>query len=449
MASEPPCGSRPSSSSSASIRPASARSPSRIRSASAESAPSRSTVSGSRSRRIGRVRAEIERELGQFLQSQSPGCPPTPRQSAGQGPARPASPTLPAKVDDQPLQIAALGHIADVRQRRRMRFGQLEQGRRLAQRPGDGDHRAFAWPALRAVPRRPRQSRRRPARPRSPACRRTAKLRQPRRPDVAGSDLTAWPSDHELLGVAKPFSKRIGERPRSRLVGAVEQVEADRRIGPVQRPGQAALGRLHCPAWSGARTRPAARPSGRRPPGQPLLRGLLGRDGRIFGADDIDAGIGSRGGVQHHFPGLQIDQPIARPQRAPLARHRSCRRECRRRSDRRPARPPADRTGWPPRRPAGRPAHCGPASRPAPGLARPGSVPSPLATCARRSAAHTSAATRRPPRSKQQGKGEQRGSCDDIDQPVGNHNHLARRSARQAATGSWAGPAPAPRHPRG
>ena len=131
-----------------------------------------------------------------------------------------------------------------------MGFGQLEQRRSLAQRAGRARSPGFRTPAPRAAPRRRRQSRRRPARPRSRACRRTAHraglvgqrggigLHRLRR---ARSNFSASPS---------PLSSRIAKRARSRLVGAVEQVEADRGSGRSSALGQAGLGGLH---WSAAR----------------------------------------------------------------------------------------------------------------------------------------------------------------------------------------------------
>ena len=55
--------------------------------------------------------------------------------------------------------------------------------------------------------------------------------------------------------------------------------------------------------------------------GQALNRGLLGGDGRIFGADDVDPGVRPGGRVEDHAAAAQIDQPVAGAQRPPLAGH--------------------------------------------------------------------------------------------------------------------------------
>src|SRR6476469_7773848 len=54
--------------------------------------------------------------------------------------------------------------------------------------------------------------------------------------------------------------------------------------------------------------------------GEILERGLLCGDGRIFGTDDVDAGVRARSRVEHHHAGRSVDQLIARPKCAPLVR---------------------------------------------------------------------------------------------------------------------------------
>ena len=63
--------------------------------------------------------------------------------------------------------------------------------------------------------------------------------------------------------------------------------------------------------------------------GEPLERGLLGGDRRIFGGDHVDAGVRAGGGVEQHRAARGVDQPVAGAQRPPLARHRIVASGCR------------------------------------------------------------------------------------------------------------------------
>ena len=66
--------------------------------------------------------------------------------------------------------------------------------------------------------------------------------------------------DDEAFGIAETLEQADRQRTRTCLVGAVEQVEADRRIGPFKRAGEAALFGLH---WPGARCRRLANSASR------------------------------------------------------------------------------------------------------------------------------------------------------------------------------------------
>src|SRR6185369_15327492 len=61
---------------------------------------------------------------------------------------------------------------------------------------------------------------------------------------------------HEFVGVAEPLQQLAGKRARASFVGAMEQIEANGRIGPIKRLRQASPNRFHRPPeWRTNRAR--------------------------------------------------------------------------------------------------------------------------------------------------------------------------------------------------
>jgi len=149
-----------------------------------------------------------------------------------------------AKLDHRRRRLTSLGDIGHMRPRAAVTFGELEQGRGLAQGPRHRDHRAFARRQVEQgldsvddfVPRGFD-----PDRALAPE--------QRHRPgfvsEARGVGLDALSQHDELLGIAKPAQQFDGQRAAARLVGAVEQIEADCRVGLGQRAGQASLVGFH------------------------------------------------------------------------------------------------------------------------------------------------------------------------------------------------------------
>ena len=144
-------------------------------------------------------------------------------------------------------------------------------------------------------------------------------------------------------------------------------------------------------------------------------------------------------------PRAGVDQPVAGAQRPPLARHRIVRADAEAGNvvvelDLEPVARPRRRR----RRRAGPAARCAPASRSAPESARP----------ARRAASAPPAPTRRPHKAAARPQPESASaaarpkraapSCDDVHQPVGHDDHLARRRPGEdrAARRRWRAPSP-------
>ena len=247
-----------------------------------------------------------------------------------------------------------------------------------------------------------------------------------------------------------PLSNCIGQRPRSRLVGAVEQVEADRGIGLLERPASGWPWRPSlCLRRGGVRTARAARPSGRRPP-SPAAPARVCSAATVAYSELTTSMPASDPAVASSTtsPVPSVDQPIARAQRPPLARRRAVAANAEGgqivvQLDLQPI----GRAG-PSRRRADRPAHCGPASRPAPESARPGSALSPLATAPDDPPAYIGLkpAGRRGPA---QGQGKRTDHATILTSRSGTTITLRGAPPAKLRSGPWARRAPAPRPPRG
>ena len=129
-----------------------------------------------------------------------------------------------------------------VGQRAAAAFGELEQRRGLPQRTRERDHRALGRRHLEQRDRRLRRS------PSSPARSRDARAaEQAHRARLVGErrGIGLDPPEQSNRLAPSPLSSRAAERARLRFVGAVEQIEADRRVGLVDRAVDARLGGLH------------------------------------------------------------------------------------------------------------------------------------------------------------------------------------------------------------
>ena len=186
MASLAPSATRSSSSNNSSARPASARSPSRIMLPSPESAPSRSTTSLVSALRPLRRRVEVEGELGQLMGQDRPIGIAGGGKAGGERRLQPQALGHGRRRSPSARRRGLPAHKRRAPERSAMGLGQLEQADGLAQRPGDGDHRAFDRRRLEQGRDAHRRSRRRPARPRPAARRRTGRWRRPRRRAAPG-----------------------------------------------------------------------------------------------------------------------------------------------------------------------------------------------------------------------------------------------------------------------
>ena len=205
-------------------------------------------VVGQLLRPLGR-RAEVERELGQLLRRRSPGrwrC--RPRRSARRRRARSAAPRVRPSVDHHALGVAAFGRVGGVGQRRGVRLGQLEQRRGLAQRPGDGDHRAFDRRRVEQRLDRRRRSRRRPARSRSAARPPNRAIAPASSASSAGSAFSAPPETANFSAAERlPAAARQARATRPRRGRGTGRSGSTGRAGRATRPMLPRC-RLHRPA---------------------------------------------------------------------------------------------------------------------------------------------------------------------------------------------------------